>query len=96
MKKADRAYAIDTNADDPNQAFKGQWPSAFLWLACVRLAARISPGVAEQTASLVTDQEIAASVRVEYANSLLGGPAGPSEVEERHKNGQSMYSFSEP
>src|SRR6266850_222430 len=96
LKTAERAYAADTNADDPNQAFKGQWPSAFLWLASVRLAARISPELAEQTTSLVTDQEIAAAVRVAYANSLLGSPSGPSEVVEQHKNGQSMYSFPEP
>lgn len=95
LKTAERVYAVDTDADDPNQAFKGRWPSAALWRACVQLAGRISPEFVEQVALSVTDPEIAAVVQVGYANSLLGNPAGSSEVEEWHKRGQKV-SFFEP
>jgi hypothetical protein len=96
LKVAEHIYAEDTNADDPNQAFKGQWPSAFLWVASVRLAARISPELAEQTVSSVTDHEIAATVRVGYACSLLGSLSDFSEVVEWHKKGHRMYSLPAP
>lgn len=93
LKTAERVYAVDTNADDPNQAFKGKWPSAALWRACVQLAGRISPELVEQVAFSVTDPEIAAAVRVTYANSLLGSRADSSEVEEWHKSGQKVSFF---
>jgi hypothetical protein len=95
LKTAERVYAVDTNADDPNKAFKGKWPSAALWFECMQLAGRISPELVDQVAFSVTDPEIAAAVRVAYANSLLGSQAGSSEVEEWHKSGQRV-SFFEP
>ncbi len=90
VKSAERVYAVDTNADDPNQALKGKWPSAALWFECMQLAGRISPELVEQVGFSVTDPEIAAAVQVAYANSLLGTPAGSSEVEEWHKRGERM------
>lgn len=42
-KKAEAAYVKDNDADDPNQVFKGAWPSTNIWQQCVKTAAKISP-----------------------------------------------------
>ncbi|MGE5206303.1 MAG: hypothetical protein ACM3PW_11860, partial [Chlamydiota bacterium] len=43
FKLAEKLYATDTDADDPNQAFKAMWPSTSAWRRFVALATRISP-----------------------------------------------------
>jgi len=93
MKTAEKLYAQDADANDPNLAFKGVWPSAGLWWKCVQSAASISPDLPEQLMAEIPDAEIAAYERVAWANSLLGKRESP-ELAQQHKNGgASMVSF---
>ncbi len=71
-KKAEDAYAIDTNADDPNEAFKGDWPSSGLWQQCVKTAAKLSPQLVQDILTGIPDPDIAAFEKVGYAKTLLG------------------------
>jgi hypothetical protein len=96
QKAADQTYKEDTDATDPNQAFKAEWPSTALWLETVKLTARISPEQAEQTATEITDLEIADAVRVSYANALIGASESGSDIAQWHKNGQSFTRFDQP
>jgi len=89
LKAAEKLYAHDTDADDPNKAFKGTWPSADLWRKCVQVAAKISPALAEEIISGIPDPEIAASEKVAFAGSLLGGSAEPIVVSDCRKTGSS-------
>lgn len=93
QKAAEQTYKEDTDADDPNQAFKAQWPSTALWLDSVKLSARISPLLAEQAATTIEDPEIADAVHVAYANELIGAPESSSDIVQWHKNGQSIMRF---
>jgi hypothetical protein len=93
MKVAERLYAKDTDASDPNLAFKGVWPSTGLWWKCVQTSALMSSELPDQFISLVPDEEIAAYQRTAYANSLLGYHESP-EIAEQHKDGEaSVFSF---
>jgi hypothetical protein len=93
LKAADRLYAQDTDADDPNKAFKGTWPSADLWRKCVQVAAKISPALAEEIIGEIPDPEIAASEKVAFASSLLGAGGEPIVVSDCRKN-RSSYNVS--
>lgn len=95
QKAAEQAYKEDTDANDPNQAFKGQWPSAALWLADVTISARISSELAEQASASITDPEIAGATRVAYANELIGASNSGFDVARWHKNGQNMTMMGE-
>jgi hypothetical protein len=96
QKAAEQTYKKDTDATDPNQAFKAQWPSTALWLDTTKLSARVSPELADQVATNVEDPEIAGAVRVAYANALLGAPESNSDVVMWHKNGQNIVRFDKP
>lgn len=93
VKAADKLYAHDTDAEDPNKAFKGTWPSADLWRKCVQVAAKISPTLAEEIIAGISDPAIAASEKVAYASSLLGAEIAPVLVSDCRKN-SSSYNFS--
>src|ERR1051326_3481033 len=77
LKAAEKLYAHDTDAEDPNKAFKGTWPSSDLWRRAVQVAGKISPGLAEEIIGEIPDPEIAVAQRVAYAGSLLGGSSQP-------------------
>jgi hypothetical protein len=95
VKAAEKLYTHDTDADDPNKAFKGTWPSADLWRKCVQVAAAISPALAEEIIGEIPDPEIAAAQKVAFASTLLGQTSGvPILVSDCRKNGSS-YNFSE-
>jgi len=89
-KAAERLYAEDINADDPNQAFKGAWPSSSLWRGCVIVAGEIAPEMALEIIGEIPDDDIAAFEKVSYAGSLLGAPSSPMMVATRRKK-QSVY-----
>jgi hypothetical protein len=91
LKKAEDVYAEDNDADDPNQAFKGSWPSTSLWQRCVKTAAKISPDLAHEIIAGIPDSEIATFEKVAYANSLLGVSSSYS-VSEHHKNSSRFMS----
>jgi hypothetical protein len=93
LKAAEKLYAHDTDADDPNKAFKGSWPSTDLWRKCVQTAGRISDALAEETLADIPDPEIAALERISYAGTLLGAGAIPVIVGDCRQQGSS-YNFS--
>jgi hypothetical protein len=76
LKAAEKIYAHDTDADDPNKAFKGTWPSSDLWRKCVQVAAKISPALSEEIIANIPDPDIAAAQKVAFASSLLGATSG--------------------
>ena len=91
IKAAEKLHAHDTDADDPNKAFKGTWPSADLWRQCIQIAGKISPTLAEEIISGIPDPEIAAAQKIAFANALLGSSAqrDPMIVGDCRKNGSS-------
>ena len=93
LKSAEKLYAEDTNADDPNKAFKGTWPSSDLWRKCVQAAAKIAPAFAEEIISEIPDQDIATAQKIAYASTLLGSASDGILVSVCHKNG-SRFNFS--
>jgi hypothetical protein len=95
LKAAEKLYAHDTDGDDPNKSFKGTWPSADLWRKCVQAARKISPAYAEEIIGEIPDAEIAASIKVAYAGSLLGQTSSvPILVSDCRKN-SSGYNYSD-
>jgi hypothetical protein len=91
VKTADQIYKHDTNADDPNKAFKGVWPSTDLWRKAIQEAAKISPSLPEAIIDDVQDAEIAAFETVAFANALVGkeGRDDSILVSDCRKNGAS-------
>src|SRR5215471_3081929 len=75
LKAAGKIYEKDTDADDPNRAFKGAWPSTYLWSTAIQEAAKISPRLPEDIIAGVQDAEIAAFEKVAFARALIGGSA---------------------
>jgi tetratricopeptide (TPR) repeat protein len=86
FKLAEKLYATDTDADDPNQAFKALWPSTSAWRRFVALATRISPQTALQAINSIPDPEIQALETIALANSLLGAPPGMQMVAVKTKS----------
>lgn len=85
LKIAQNLYAIDSNPSDPNQVFKGMWPSTVLWRRCVEFSVKLSPNLAKSIISDLSDPEIAALQRVAYASSLLGASTGPWQIAEKNE-----------
>ena len=95
LKAAEKLYAHDTDGDDPNKSFKGTWPSTDLWRKCVQVAAKMSPAYAEEILAEIPDPEIAASIKVAYAASLLGQTSGVPVLVSDCRKERSGYSFSD-
>lgn len=90
LKAASKTYEKDTDNDDPNQAFKGAWPSTDLWSNAIQQAAGISPSLPEEVIAGLPDTEIAAFEKVTFASALVGGSEiVPFLVSECRKNGSS-------
>jgi hypothetical protein len=87
VKIAAKLYGQDSDLDDPNQAFKGMWPSANLWRHCIAVATRFAPMQAEEIVQDIPDPEIRAFERITLANSLLGASTAPLSVIEKHRKG---------
>src|SRR5215469_785600 len=94
LKAAEKVYAQDTDAEDPNQAFKGAWPSVDMWRQCVQVAGRISPALAEEIISDIPDPDIVALEKVAFANALLHAPGVPNLVHDCRKKG-SLFTVSD-
>jgi hypothetical protein len=75
VKAGNKTYENDTDADDPNKAFKGAWPSTDLWRKAIEQATKISPGFPEEIISGLQDSEIATFEKVALASALVGGSA---------------------
>jgi predicted negative regulator of RcsB-dependent stress response len=95
FKLAETLYSADTDANDPNQAFKAQWPSTNTWSQFVSLAARISPQTALQAINGIGDPEIQSLETIALANSLLDAPSGPQMVAVKKKS-KNMFMFGMP
>lgn len=93
MKAAEKLYARDADASDPNLAFKGVWPSTGLWWKCIQAGAAFSSKVAEEFLAAIPDPEIAAYERAAFANSLLGQRESPELAEQHKTGGASVVSF---
>jgi hypothetical protein len=91
LKAAEKMHEHDLDADDPNKAFKGTWPSTDLWRQCVRVAAKISPALAEEIISNLPDPDIAAAQKVAFASSLLG-VTGRIDIVSDCRKGRSSFS----
>jgi hypothetical protein len=91
VKAAKKIYEHDTDADDPNKAFKGAWPSTDLWGKAIQQAAKISPSLPDKIIADVEDAEIAAFETVAFAIALVGGVGtdDPIPVSDCRKNGAS-------
>ena len=87
-KLAEKLYAIDSDAGDPNLAFKGAWPSANTWRNCIQQAAKVSPAFAEEILAQIPDPDITGLERVMYASALLGAEKSSIAVVEWHKGGR--------
>ena len=92
-KAAEELYKKDSDANDPNLAFKGVWPSTGLWGECVEAANSVSPDLAEQIIGNIADPEIASYMKVSYANSLVGRKENPEMAEQHKGNGAFITSF---
>jgi hypothetical protein len=93
LQVAEKLYAKDSDDGDPNQVFKGAWPSTNQWRRCVQITARFSPSAAEAIIAGIRDPEIVAFEKVYFANALIGVPRGAMSVRERHKSGGQFRSF---
>ncbi len=76
FKIAEKLYATDTDADDPNRAFKAEWPSTAMWSRFTSLLARTSRAAALEAINNIPDPEIQTLQRIAMANGLLGTNAG--------------------
>jgi hypothetical protein len=85
LEIAKKLYSIDSDPQDPNQVFKGMWPSTDLWRYCVQFAVKLSPTLPQEIIVDISDLEIAALERIVYATSLLGGDIGSWEVAEKNQ-----------
>jgi hypothetical protein len=88
---AEKLYAKDSDDGDPNQVFKGAWPSTNQWRRCVQITARFSPSAAEAIIAGIRDPEIAAFEKAYFANALIGVPRGETSVGESHKSTGEMF-----
>ena len=91
LQVAEKLYAKDTDNSDPNQAFKGVWPSTQLWRHCLQITARFSPSAAEAIIANIQDPEIATFEKIYFANSLLGAPQKSLPIVVFHKDGNVSY-----
>jgi hypothetical protein len=91
VKAAGKLYEHDTNADDPNNAFKGAWPSTDLWRKSIQEAAKILPSLPEEIIADLQDAEIASFETVALASALVGAVSmdDPILVSDCRKNGAS-------
>ena len=86
FKLAEELYGTDTDADDPNQAFKAIWPSTSAWRRFIALATRISPQTALQAINNIPDPEIQSLETIALADSLLDAPRGMEMVNVKTKS----------
>jgi len=76
LKIARKLYAWDTDSDDPNQAFKAMWPSTVIWQRTLRAADKLSPALVQEVIADIPDPEIAAVVKLQQADVLVGKHLG--------------------
>jgi hypothetical protein len=94
IKIAEKLYARDSDASDPNVAMKAQWPSMGLWRRLAEVEARFAPDACAELINSVPDAEIRALQRVACASALLGIGTGYVEAYSVHKDGnEQLWSY---
>ncbi|MGH9510274.1 MAG: hypothetical protein ACRD2M_10070, partial [Terriglobales bacterium] len=93
LKLAEKRYANDSDSANPNLAMKAYWHSTDIWRRFIILAAELSPELALQAISEISDKEIQLSQRIVLASSWLGADLVVSIVAEKRKDGTGMYSM---
>jgi hypothetical protein len=93
LKVAEKLYAVDTDSDNPNRAFKGAWPSTNQWRRCVQLGTKLSRTKAEAMIAGIRDPDIATFQKVYFASSLLGVTSGRASVAVITKDQGRFWSF---
>ncbi len=97
MQLGAKLYELDTNSDNPNLAFKYDWPSAAVWRACVLLQDKIAPVKANALLKQISDQEIRAEIQVTLANTRMGVPVPVNTIRQQFgKEAGSVQSFPIP
>jgi hypothetical protein len=94
FKLAEKLYATDSDADDPNQAFKGSWPSTVTWSRFTSLLAKTSSATALAKVGTIPDPGIQNLERIALADGLLGAKASMSMVIVKTKD-TNNYSISD-
>jgi hypothetical protein len=91
-RSIDQHYKKDSDLGDPNQAFKGNWPSTQLWGKCLHLSTWIAPELQEPIMADIPDPEIQTFLKVMIANALLGAEhPGKIIVTEAHNDGKRRF-----
>ena len=80
VKAAAKIYEHDTDADDPNNAFEGTWPSADLWRKAIQQGAKISSTLPEEIIAGLQDANISTFEKVAFAGALVGAPATDDSI----------------
>jgi hypothetical protein len=80
VKAAGKLYDQDTDAEDPNRAFKGAWPSADLWRKAIQQASQSSREMPESIIADIPDQEIAVYEKIILGSALLQGSSMKSPI----------------
>jgi hypothetical protein len=93
LKVAEKLYAVDTDSDNPNRAFKGAWPSTNQWRHCIQLGTKLSPTKAEAMIAGIRDPDIATFQKVYFASALLGVTSGAASVAVITKDREGFMSF---
>jgi hypothetical protein len=96
VKAAGKIYEKDRDADNPNKAFKGTWPSVDLWRKAILEGGKISPSLPEEIIAGLQDEEIATFEKVAFGSALVGGSASdaPMLVSDCRKHGASYRTSS--
>jgi len=84
---AEKTYAKDNDADDPNRVFKGAWPSANEWRWRVELSARFSRTGRRQSSRESGIKKLRPSKRFTSRVLLIGVPSSPMTVAISTKGG---------
>ncbi len=81
LSTADKLYAADSNADDPNKALKAFWPSTNAYRDFLRAAGKISPLWAMGILKEIKDPEVRAAAESALAQEWLDIPRGRMMVQ---------------
>lgn len=72
VKLARQLFDHDSDSADPNQSFKGMWPSTDIWRKCLKAAAKLNPSPAQEIIHDIPDFEIQVFERVTLGNFMIG------------------------
>jgi len=86
LEQAEKLREMDVDHDDPNIALKASWPSAFAYWRLVVAAAQITPQMALEAVTEISDPELQLLCEIRLANARLGVSSGRSIITTRKKS----------